>query len=462
MFKFLKQQKKQKARIYASDAWEYPNEAPKANHAYTPLDFLQNKQKLDELYQTSWTAKKVVDIPVDDMFIFPRKIKGLTDAEDDKIIQLSKKLGIQDKINKAIKASRVYGSAYIVMMSFDGFDLEDEHSVESTSSLGACSEPLTISEHFDLQNLLVFSKFEVNISQQDIEFSEYATNFGCPNIYRFRGGSSVQELAVHHTRVIPIHYSPELTQSSRYSSVQKNAGKSIFSSIYPLINQAFELACATRYLTSEVSIPVMKVPHFQDAQLASVQADRTVDIKKTVEDFNRYKSLYKTVMIDKEMDFSRLEPSFSGFVELFDKYHAMIAAAANIPETRFMGKSPSGLNSTGDSDAQNYAMSVNFNQECILRPIYDRLDPLIFATIGLQNKVTEYEFKKLIHISDLQKSEVRKNNAQTLGLYLRDGVITEQEARQDIFDKKDMDIDPSLELPEWNVEETSGEEKDKE
>ncbi|MFP3681974.1 DUF1073 domain-containing protein, partial [Pseudomonas sp. SIMBA_041] len=54
-----------------------------------------------------------------------------------------------------------------------------------------------------------------------------------------------------------------------------------------------------------------------------------------------------------------------------------ISGASEIPVTRLFGRSPAGMNATGESDLQNYYEVVQQQQESTLGPILDKLLPII-------------------------------------------------------------------------------------
>lgn len=60
-------------------------------------------------------------------------------------------------------------------------------------------------------------------------------------------------------------------------------------------------------------------------------------------------------IIDKDDDFSTHQYTFSGLSDVYQQFIMPdISGAAGIPVTRLFGRSPAGLNATGESDLQNY------------------------------------------------------------------------------------------------------------
>ena len=390
---------------------------------FVPGGIANNPQGLETLYVESWAARKIIDIPVDDMFIYPRSIKDMSDGEDDRIIEFQKQLQINARIKEALKASRLYGTAFIIMISTDNL----------------LPLPLNLDAGFlEFSNIIVADRFHARVAEWDSDIE--SPNFNQPLLYEFtiRG---LKTFKIHHTRVIRIDGIAPLISDKWHGVYNREWGQSVLVPLHDLITQEAGVANVANYLLNEASIPILQA-NIKDALAGAVDAMDKESPIKIANNFSNFKSVYRLSMIDKEMTLSRLEPNLNNFAELFDKFHLRMAAAADIPETRLFGKCPAGLNSTGDSDAQNYAMHVSAMQERVLRPIYDQLDQLMLKSLRIPERTIEYEFKKLLDISDDKKADIELKHAQRDMQYVINGVITPEEVRQNLYENTTYDIDP--------------------
>ena len=73
----------------------------------------------------------------------------------------------------------------------------------------------------------------------------------------------------------------------------------------------------------------------------------------------------------------------AGLPEMVRTFLQVAAGAADIPVTRLLGQSPTGLSATGESDTRNYYDMIAARQELDLRPQLERLDRLILRSEGL-------------------------------------------------------------------------------
>jgi DNA topoisomerase IB len=87
------------------------------------------------------------------------------------------------------------------------------------------------------------------------------------------------------------------------------------------------------------------------------------------------------MVLPKDGVFSTHAYSFSGLNEIYESFMLDCAGAAEIPVTKLFGRSPAGMNATGESDLQNYYDSIGQKQEALLRPPLEKLLPVICTSL---------------------------------------------------------------------------------
>jgi phage-related protein (TIGR01555 family) len=362
------------------------------------------------MYVGSWSAAKIIDIPVDDMFMFPRTI---TNQETDKLKQLEEiesTLNLNDKIKSAIKSARAYGTAFLVLIT-------DERRM---------SKPLNLdSPLLNLKNILVVDRFDASVIQRTTDITD--PNFSQPELYNFTF-KYANELTVHYSRVIRIDAIKAHSVNSWYSLYNQDWAVSELVRVLSSVEQEESMSSAINYLLQEASVTNLKIPDLKDALAGAPDSD---NIDTLVENINDFKSIYRTMYLDKDMELNRLEPNFDNFSDLFDKFYLRLSAAADIPQTRFYGRSPSGLNSSGDSEMQNYAIMIASKQQDILVPIYNKIDLIIEKMLGMSESI-KYEFKPLLDISSETQADIEYKDAQRDQIYLSNNVITSEEVRDNL------------------------------
>jgi phage-related protein (TIGR01555 family) len=75
--------------------------------------------------------------------------------------------------------------------------------------------------------------------------------------------------------------------------------------------------------------------------------------------------------------------TWTGIPAVQDMLDQRVAAVSDIPFTRLMGRSPAGMNATGEHDMQNYHASIGAGQELEVRPCLERLDAVLLPSAGV-------------------------------------------------------------------------------
>ena len=203
------------------------------------------------------------------------------------------------------------------------------------------------------------------------------------------------------------------------------------SKLIPVIISILEdqgLASSISHLSQEASIPVLAVSDLR-ATMAGQNPKETSpeDIGRQV---NQMKSNHRLLMLDKEQEeFTRVAVQFGGLANLLDRFGARVAAAAKIPRTRWLGASPIGLNSTGDSEMQNYVMMVEAERENQLPDQLEILDMIVARDAGL-DEPPEYEWLSLLEMGDKDKAEVAKLKAEAVTAAINVNTMDEDDGRR--------------------------------
>ena len=166
---------------------------------------------------------------------------------------------------------------------------------------------------------------------------------------------------------------------------------------------------------------------------------------------NQLKSVFRTLFLDSADSFERVGVSFAGMSDLMDRFARRLAAAADIPATRFWGQAPVGLNATGDSDMKNYAIHVKAMQEKMLPGPLKTLDMVLARTSGLKEPPT-FDFHSLMDISEDEQAKTFKTITESIVATYSGGLIDEDEAREvlrelDMFGDLKQDFTPP---PRWD------------
>ena len=129
------------------------------------------------------------------------------------------------------------------------------------------------------------------------------------------------------------------------------------------------------------------------------------------------KSINNLLLLGDGETWSRQAIDFGGLPEMVRTFLQVAAGAADIPVTRLLGQSPSGLSATGESDTRNYYDMIAARQELDLRPQLERLDRLMLRSAGLDPGALTFAFRPLWQLDAASAAAIALQKAQVTQIY---------------------------------------------
>jgi hypothetical protein len=131
------------------------------------------------------------------------------------------------------------------------------------------------------------------------------------------------------------------------------------------------------------------------------------------------------------------------------EFKETLSSAADIPTTLLWGRSPAGLNATGESDINQYYDRIHGDQDVHLGPPLRRIARLISieqsGTIKRELK-PKIVFRSLKQLDEKERSEVYGRNADADVKYIQEGVLQPAEVAMARFGDNRGDIKINEEL----------------
>ena len=170
-------------------------------------------------------------------------------------------------------------------------------------------------------------------------------------------------------------------------------GDSVLDSLMDAVMNVGVTSQAVAHMLQEASVDVIKIRDF----LQSVRDDEYR--KALIERFslaNIAKSSVNALILDADDEWGRMEQRFGGVRDVMMVYLLIASGAADIPATRMLGQSPTGLSATGESDLRNYYDNVHVRQTLDIEPAIMNLDRcLVRSALGDWPDGLSYEWKSL-------------------------------------------------------------------
>ncbi len=384
----------------------------KRSHNQWGYALLQDYQSLDASYQSNWIARKICDIPAEDMTREWRRIKS-DGAEE--IAAVEQQLLIANQVQEATTWARLYGGSGILMIT--GQDL---------------TKPLNVNaiKKGDLTRLLVFDRWDMQgltLNTWDV----LAANYLKPEFYTIRGGS----MQVHWTHFA--RFNGERLPR-RWMEQTQGWGDSVLRKCIDDVSDMVAAKDGIAELMQEANIDVIKREGLTD-ELATDQDEAIVDRYKL---FSMMKSNIQMALLDENETLERQTLNLSGVAPIIEQFMTWISGAADIPVTRMFGTSAKGMNATGEGDDRNYNNSIRAGQRSYLSEPMRTLDEvMVRSALGYWPDDYDYVWNPLSLPNAVEIAQANKLNADTNIAYLDNGIVQRSQVMRELQANEEYQYD---------------------
>lgn len=361
-----------------------------------------NQDELNALYRTDWLGGKVVDIIPNDMTREWRRFTGDLDPKIIKILEKEeKRLRLKHMFNEAHKWARLYGTSFIIMAVDDGQLPEKPLNIDKIKKSG-------------LRHLKIIDKHRIDSADVTPILDPFDPAFGFPKFYRL----SETSIKIHHSRVLRfdgVKLPFEEFRRNNYFS------DSVLDRLYDALTNMSTVSNSAASMVYETNVDIVKVKGFMN-YLQTAEGEKI--LRKRFALAGMLKSFNNMFILDSDEEWSNKTNSFAGLPDLIDRYGHIITAASDVPATRLLGSSASGMNATGEGDLKNYYDKIRSDQNNDYAPLLDYFDQIMAKSLGVDADSMEYEFNSLFQLSPKEQADTRFIDAQRHAIYLDRDIIT--------------------------------------
>lgn len=396
--------------------------------------------QLTGLYEGNGLFSKIIDTPAEEALKHGFDLNLKSDEVNAFVEDALDDLEWEEKAATAIKWARLYGGALIVMLIDDGRGLE---------------EPVDWEHIRSIDELRVYERSIVQPDSSSLYQQDYGgkgvgnrvSKFGQPEYYYV--SSIYGSFKVHESRCLVFRNGvlPEQTSNATY----------LFWGMPEYVRIRRALRETVTAHTDSVKLLERSVQAIYSMKgLASLLTtdDGENQVLKRLQLVDTSRGLLNSIVIDSEgenYDFKTFQ--FSGVKDVIDATCNMLSALTNIPQTILFGRSPAGMNATGDSDFESYYNFVEKIQRLMLkRNLRTLLDVVFRAGIASGDVAEEpdykLEFKPLWSLSDTEqaavdqtKAQTEQIKAQTAQLYVDMQALDPTEVRRRLASDEEFDVE---------------------
>ena len=438
---------------------------------------------LTTAYRENWIAKRIIDMPCEDMTRAWYKLStSLPEREVHTLKRLEAKHSVKQEIANAIRWARLYGGS-LALIVLRGEEDRLDLPLDPDVLLPGCFQGLLVLDR--AQGIEPSQELVADLDDPDFGLPRYYTveletggglnselSAAAGEIPRqarddteggnmvWNGTNSSRVRSLHYGRddigvsrlwprpglsdrpgpsanicygTVKIHHSRVLRFVGRelpyMEMVAENYwGASELEHIWDELQKRNATSANIAQLVFQANITTLKMGHLGQHLAMGTEKQRQ-EALQAMETENRLRTSFGLQIMNKDDSLENHSYSFGGLSEIYEAFMMDMAGAAEIPATKLFGRSPQGMNSTGEADLRNYYDMIAQMQERYLRPALEKLVPVMAISCwGYAPEDMEIIFEPIMTSSPAEKAElVQKMTADVIEAF-KCGLITREEA----------------------------------
>lgn len=338
----------------------YGSQSPLEATEYPLTRMTDNYALLNSLYRDNWVVQNVVGIIPDDMTkkwftlggsIGPEHIRALERAQAD--------TALRESVNEGLRWGRLYGGAAGLIM-IRGQD-------------GMLDRPLDLRTILPgtFQGLYILDRW-CGITP-DLSLVYDGKGRMAPEYYTINGEGGGAVARVHHSRIIRFT-GRELPYLERIA--EQYWGESEVEALYQDVVKHDNVSANMAALTFRANVDTMEVQNL-DQLFSMTSGEMQRRFWNLMQAQSVVRSNFGMHLVNKGDQVKNTQYTFTGLQEVHEAMCLNLSGASRIPMTKLFGRSPAGMNATGESDLQNYWDYIDSLRESKLRPILQKLLPVL-------------------------------------------------------------------------------------
>ena len=400
-------------------------------------------EMLSSIYEGNGLFARIIDAPAEEAMKAGFELDGIKDTNLIEFYEAAlDDLDWEETCITAIKWARLFGGSIAVMLINDGNGID---------------EPLDWKNIRSIDGIRVYDRSVVQPDYNSMfsynpedPFRARGNMIGVPEFYNIN--SKYGSFTVHESRCLVF----------KNGVLPENCSNSIYEMWgmpeYIRIKRAMrdcELAHGNGPKMLERAIQaVYKVRNL--SELLQTDAGEDIVVKR-LQTIDLARGLLNSIAIDsegEEYDFKTF--TFTGVSEIIDTTCNQLSALTSIPQTILFGRSPAGMNSTGESDMENWYSFVGRIQKRMIGRNLRYLLSVIFQAGVMTGEIDEIppispKFKPLWSLSELEEAQLeqtkaatQQTKAATAQIYVGMQALDPSEVRKGLSDKGELDIETLL------------------
>jgi len=372
---------------------------------------------MNSLYRSHWVIRRLIDAVPEDMTKNWFQVQSQMPPDDARQLErLERVVNLRMKLIEGLRWGRLYGGAAGVIMIAGHEDILDE----------PLDLDMVMPDSF--KGILILDRWSGVYPMLDLVEDIGDPEFGLPKYYSITA-EGVPNTVVHHSRILRFS-GRDLPHWERQAESYWGASEveHVFDELKKRDNTSWNIA----QLIFVANLRVLKMNELGQI-LVGGTAQLQNQLYSTLQAQNWLMNNMGMHVMDAKDSMETHQYTFSGLSEVYDAFMMDVAGAAEMPVTKLFGRSPAGLNATGESDMQNYYDSIEQKQESQLRPVLEKLLPVMCVSeFGVIPDDLLVSFNPCRRPSEREKKDLGKNIADSVINAFNAGLISQRISLQEL------------------------------
>ncbi len=393
----------------------YGSQSPLEATEYPLTRMTDNYALLNSLYRDNWVVQNVVGIIPDDMtkkWFAPAGAVGPEHLKE--LDRVQRVTALRERVNEGLRWGRLYGGAAGLIMI--------------RGQEGMLGQPLELESIYPgtFQGLYILDRWQGVVPGMELVFEGGEPVPAYYSITDARGNTVAK---VHHSRLVRFT-GRDLPFLERVAELYW--GESEVEALYNDVVKHDNVAANMAALTFRANVDTMEVQNLD--QLFSVTSgEQQRRFWNVMQAQSVMKSNFGMQLVNRGDQIKNTQYTFTGLQEVYDSLCLDLSGASRIPVTKLFGRSPAGMNATGESDLRNYYDYVDTLREAKLRPILEKLLPVLaMSAWGAVPDGLDITFPPLWTPTAKEVAEIAKTKSEAIVSGYQAGLLNVDTAQKEL------------------------------
>ena len=393
----------------------YGSQSPLEATEYPLTRMTDNYALLNSLYRDNWVVQNVVGIIPDDMtkkWFAPAGAVGPEHLKE--LDRVQRVTALRERVNEGLRWGRLYGGAAGLIMI--------------RGQEGMLGQPLELESIYPgtFQGLYILDRWQGVVPGMELVFEGGEP---VPAYYSITDARGNKVAKVHHSRLVRFT-GRDLPFLERVAELYW--GESEVEALYNDVVKHDNVAANMAALTFRANVDTMEVQNLD--QLFSVTSgEQQRRFWNVMQAQSVMKSNFGMQLVNRGDQIKNTQYTFTGLQEVYDSMCLDLSGASRIPVTKLFGRSPAGMNATGESDLRNYYDYVDTLREAKLRPILEKLLPVLaMSAWGAVPDGLDITFPPLWTPTAAEVAEIAKTKSEAIVSGYQAGLLNVDTAQKEL------------------------------